>query len=323
MIKLEKIVLNIYCDEIKEQRLKIKYTDKFEHWTYIGMLIVPDEISDNLNNDINQLRCLNDKVWRCCDNLCPFHSRNNTEIHYQGVDDSIKFKIAQRWVDYWLNDRKNIYFYILGLNLSKLDIDKFGPRSQQDIHSTIYNRFFRTALTKSLKYFFLDYESIIIKDIYHDIGNTQHHKYFPWHSIYKIQSEDSKIQFLNDNIIFIDSDHRKSEGSPYHSHFIQFIDIILGCFMNCLHLSSTNENKYTLSSSSYDLVSRIIRNPKNANSRYNYYRRQMIEFFPKEDLRGMDESSLEYRYKKFNQFYHERALNIEPKITGQISVFDL
>ena len=40
------IVLNLYCDEIKEYPLKISLTNTFEKWTYLGILIVPDFISD-------------------------------------------------------------------------------------------------------------------------------------------------------------------------------------------------------------------------------------------------------------------------------------
>jgi hypothetical protein len=59
--------------------------------------------------------------------------------------------------------------------------------------------------------------------------------------------------------------------------------------MNCLHVNSKNKNKLNLAKQSYPLVSRLIRAPYNPRSRYNYYRRQAIEFFPKESLKGLDE----------------------------------
>ncbi|WKV08580.1 hypothetical protein Q2T46_13770 [Thermoanaerobacterium sp. CMT5567-10] len=318
------IILNLYCDEIKEYPLKIPFINTFEKWTYIGMLIVPEFISDKLYKDLINLRCLSQppKPWGSCSEPCPYHNLNNTEIHYQNTDDSIKYKIASNWVKYWLDDRENIYFYILGINLTKLDLDKFGPKKQKDKHSTIYNRFFRTALKRALKTYFRDYDNIIVKNIFHDKGNAEYHEYFPWHSIYKLQSEEDKIYFANNHIKFINSDHRKPDGDPVHSQFIQFIDIILGCFANSLHLNATSKNKYSLTVSAFPIISRIIKNPNNPNSRYNYYKRQMVQFFPKEDLKGMDEQSLEYRYKKLNQFYTNRELPIERKINGQLSIFD-
>jgi hypothetical protein len=49
----------------------------------------------------------------------------------------------------------------------------------------------------------------------------------------------------------------------------------------------------------------------------------MVQFFPKENLKGMDEQSLEYQYKRFNQFYTNRDLSIERKLYEQISLFDI
>jgi hypothetical protein len=319
------ITLNLYCDEIKECPLKIPFSSISESWTYIGILIVPENISQALYNDLVDLRCLSEPKmpWGRCPDTCKWHKNNNTEIHYQGIDDSTKYRIADKWVGYWLNDRKNIYFYILGINLSKLDVEKFGPKSQQDRHSTIYNRFFRTALKKAIKTYFFDYDTIVVKNIYHDKGNVEYHEYFPWHSIFKLQTEEDKLYFATDHIEFISSDHRESDGDEIHSHFVQLIDIILGCFMNCLHMNSLNKNKFALAKKSFDLVSRLIKNPNNKNSHYNYYKRQMIEFFPKENLKGLDENTLEYKYKRYNQFYSNRELLIEKKISGQLSIFEI
>lgn len=322
---MREIKVSLYCDEIKECHLKLPFTETNEKWTYIGILIVPEDISSKLYSDLTNMRCLAEppKQWNSCKVKCKWHSNNNTEIHYQGINDSTKFKIASKWVDYWLHDKKYIYFYILGINLTKLDIEKFGPTGQQDRHSTIYNRFFRTAIKKALKTYFADYDRIIINDIFHDEGNVEHHEYFPWHSIYKLHSEKDKLYFESDSIKFISSDHRKYPNDEIHSHFIQFIDIILGCFMNCLHMNSLNKNKFRLAKQSFELVSRLIRKPNNPNSRYNYYRRQMIDFFPRENLKGIDENSLIYEHKRVNQFYKSRVLAIEDNVTGQISFFNM
>lgn len=325
MIMDKSIVLNLYCDEIKEYPLKIQCFNVSEKWTYIGILFVPEFSLKKLYNDFTNLRCLSQqpKQWGSCTTHCPYHDLNDTEIHYQSVDESTKYKIASNWIDYWLNDREKIYFYILGINLTKLDWNKFGPRNQKDKHTIIYNRFFRTALKGALKTYFGAYDTIIIQNIFHDRGNAEYHKYFPWHPIYKLQSEEDKIYFVNEQIKFINSDHRESDGDPVHSQFIQFIDIILGCFANCIHLNSINKNKYSLAVKAFPLVSRIIKRPENPNSRYKYYKRQMAQFFPKENLKGMDEKSLEYKHKRFSQFYTFRELAIEREINGQLSMFDL
>ncbi len=322
--KQKSITLNLYCDEVKECPLKISQLDVYEKWSYMGMLIVPEFISDDLSKDLFNLRCLADppRVWGSCSNYCKYHEQNNSEIHYEETNNTIKFKIARNWVQYWVKDKEKIYFYILGINLSKLDLNKFGPKEQQDRHSTIYNRFFRTAIKKALKRFFAEYDIIMVDNIYHDKGNLEDHEYFSWHSIYKLKSEEDKIYFNNSQIVFLDSDHRSKNGDPVHSQFIQLIDIILGCVVNCLHYNSTNKNKYELASIAYEIAHIIIQRPNNKNSRYNYFKRQAIEFFPKEDLRGLDENSLEYKFKRVNQFYTNRKLLIEEHRIGQISFFD-
>ena len=321
---MKKVTVSLYCDEIKECLLKLPFGAN-EKWTYIGVLIVPDSISTHLYSDLVNMRCLAEppNQWKSCEVKCKWHSKNNTEIHYQGIDDSTKFKIASKWVDYWLNDRNNIYFYILGINLTKLNMQKFGPIGQQDRHSTIYNRFFRTAIKKALKTYFSQYDIIVIKDIFHDEGNVEHHDYFPWHSIFKLHSEEEKLYFSSNRIKFISSDHRMQPNNDMHAHFIQLIDIILGCFMNCLHANSKNKNKLGLAKQSFELVSRLVREPDNPNSRYNYFGRQMIDFFPREDLKRIDENSLMYKYRSLNQFYKKRMLAIEDYITGQTSIFNM
>ncbi len=174
-----------------------------------------------------------------------------------------------------------------------------------------------------MKTYFRAYDNIIIHNIFHGKGNIEYHEYFPWHPIFRIQSEEDKIYFINDRIKFIDSDHRKPDGDPVHSQFIQFIDIILGYFANSLHLNAINKNKYALAVQAFPLIWRIIKRPNNPKSRYKYYKRQMIHFFPKDNLKGMDEQSLEYRYKRFNQFYTNRELPIKRERNRQVSFFDL
>lgn len=320
---MNKVYVNLYCDEIKECVLKLPLSDTNHKWTYMGLLIVPDCKAQQIYKELVNLRCLANpkRKWGDCKEECKWHAKNNTEVHYQKLDNSIKYQIASKWVQYWLADRENIYFYILGLDLTNLDRDRFGPSSQQDRHSTIYNRFFRTAITKSLKSYFAAYDRIIVQDIYHDRGNQEHHKYFPWHAIFKINEQDEKVYIASDSIRFIDSDHRKEDGHDIHSHFIQFIDIILGCVMNCLHLNSTALNKLALAKESFKLVEKLINNPGNINSPDKYVGRQKIEFFPKRHLRGLDENSLEYQVLKLDQFYTQRPLMIESEITGQGSLF--
>ena len=50
------IVLNLYCDEIKEYPLKISLTTTFEKWTYLGIYCT--DLFRIVFKDLLNLRCL-------------------------------------------------------------------------------------------------------------------------------------------------------------------------------------------------------------------------------------------------------------------------
>ncbi len=74
------------------------------------------------------------------------------------------------WIKDFLIERNNlgnkglVYFNILGLNLTNMDLECFGENRSRDL--TIYNRFFRTALKGGAKYFFAEYDEIVVRNIY-------------------------------------------------------------------------------------------------------------------------------------------------------------
>ena len=199
--------------------------------------------------------------------------------------------------------------------MQKLDKSYFGNRPIQNI----YNRFFRTAILKSVKLYFHKYTSIVIEQIFHDSSRgLETDTHFPWHSIFYIDSRDDKVSFGYGEIEFIDSDHKKS-GNPY-SHFIQFIDLLLGCVHNCLDYTSRNPDKEALAVKSLDLIGRLVEKPNNKNSAYKYFGRQKIEFFPQHDIAKLDKNTLEHQYKRMASFYHKRILKIRNK--NQMSLIE-
>lgn len=305
--KKQSVSLKLFCDE-----------SGTDDWLYLGILIVSKIIEQELLQDLLNSRCGNpdgDKIWTECTSLCKYHQKNDTEVHFIEIGKSKdKYFVAQRWINYLLNDRENIYFYILGIDLTKLDKSKFGIKRQQN---NIYNRFFRTAILKSVKSYFYNYNKIIIENIYHDNSiSLQTHSYFSWHSIFYISDTDEKVCFRTNEIDFIDSDHRKSLN--VYSNFIQFIDLILGCARNCIEYTSKNIDKEKLSIQCLPIISRLIEKPNNINSKYNYVGRQKIEFFPKYNLENLDENTLEYKHKRMDAFFTKKNLRIEDRKQGSL-----
>lgn len=301
------INVNLYCDEIKETKIADK-ADGNQHWAYIGLLVVPAKLENKLISKLCDLRCGNPENtigWDSCDTKCKFHKKNDKEIHYRKSQSADRYYIAKRWIENVNRDGINTFFYILGLNLDNLDYKCFGNNCPTKRFEIIYNRFFRTALLKSVKSFFYGYDNIIIDNIFHDIADISHHDYFPWHSIYRLEKDDSKISFNTKNIEFIDSDHNKSGDE--RSHLIQYIDIIMGAIFNALHWESKNEKKENLALAIYPLLKRMMENPKNKNSSYNNYYRKIIDFFPSKKLYEDEEFPLD------GTFYKKRELRIDRK----------
>ena len=287
-IPVKEIHLDLYVDESKNR--KYKCGDKNEIIDYIMIMAIPKDKKDELYSELNNSRCLNEKVKRYgyCENECKYHAENNCEIHYKRIEtENIKYKIANKWIDILFDNnfykKERIYFNILGIIESNLDTSKFGDEKQ---FGNIYTRFFRTALLRTLR-IFNQYDRIIVDHIYHDCTTEmENHKYFKTSAIKKVNLEEvskeyRKIIFNTDEIEFLDSDHRKSQN--YESQFIQFADLILGLTCNVIHNEASNSAKVKLTEKIYPLISRIVgkKTYMNKNSGFNYFNKQIISFFPK------------------------------------------
>jgi len=288
----------------------------------MGILIVKCEKEEKLIQKLLNKRCGNNKnnSWHLSDdpcsyykshnNKCSYHKKNNKEIHYKKLDSKDQYFVAKKWLNFLLEeDRKLTSFYILGINLTNLNYKFFGDTYGDERYNTIYNRFFRSSVQKSVKSYFSNYDKIIINEIIHDDASIKNNKYFPWHSIRYLNNEDKKITFNNKDIIFKDSDHRKS--NDIRSNLLQYIDLILGLIYNCLHYSSSQDEKEELSMKMYDLVEGLLYRPSNKNSHYKYINRFSIDFFPKYKLKNPN--TLEGQQKRKNSYFKKREIRIKRK----------
>lgn len=304
---VQSISLNMYCDEIKPITIKDPI-DGNQIWAYIGILVVPVNIEQYLIHHLCNLRCGNEtnkQGWGKCKVKCCYHAKNGKEIHYKDSKSADVFHIAKKWINFALHDGNYTFFYILGLNLTNLDYTCFGSHCPSKRFAIIYNRFFRTAMLKSVKSSFNSYDSIIIENIFHDNSEIENHDYFPWHSIYRLEKDDPKISFKTEKIEFIDSDHHIS-GS-YRSHLIQYIDILMGAIFNALHWESKDEKKENLALTIHPLLKRMMRNPNNKNSSFTHYNRKVIDFFPSRRLNEFSDFPMN------GTFYKNREIRIDRK----------
>ena len=120
----ESIRLKLYCGE----------SAAFDQWLCLAILFVPEHFESDLTTDLLNLRCGNEENtegWLKCQRKCEYHDRKNPQIHFKEIKISKsghKLPIAKKWVEYFVNEVDKIYFYVLGIDLFKLDKSYFGEK---------------------------------------------------------------------------------------------------------------------------------------------------------------------------------------------------
>jgi hypothetical protein len=287
------IEIEIYADEIKP----FTTTETSERWAYIGILVIPYEKKDELLASLLSKRRENG-----CD----------SEIKSNDLDHGPKHKLADAWLDILLSDQqeRRIFFNILGINLSNLNYSAFGGSD----FPTIYNRFFRTCVLGALASFFPTY-NIVVRNVYHDAGDIQQHKLFPWHTISQLADRSDEVIFSCSEIQFIESDHREPNGCP-ESHLIQFIDLISGLLSQCLDCTSRKASRIKVSGRLHQLLHRMMHAPNNRNSSYGHCRKYTISFFPSRKL--SDTQMFNSIARASSGFYQERRIVQQDRESGQL-----
>lgn len=294
--------VNIYADEVYGK--PSPYSKNI--WRYIGIIV--EDLENPLLDDI-----IHERFKGNFDENSPYYDKNNKVVHWSSMRTADMNNICKRWFDYILDpdkSRKKFYSYILGLNDSYLVKEEFDT---SDAFNSKYNRFFRTAVLYALKVFFNNRE-VIVENIYHEVGQQAHSRYFPWHVIYKLTQRDENISFNCSEITFLPKDHKKDQ----RSNIIQLCDAILGVSTSIIHgIEKSRASKYReeLADLYCNMFKRIIEKPKNKNSRFEYYNRIMISFFPWEKTAPDDVKRLG------NQFYTKRKLYYIERKSGQMDLF--
>jgi len=212
------IHVNIYADEVVNK--KCPYTN--HSWNYIGLIV--ENIEKDLLKDIIHERFLGN-----FNEDSRYYELNNKIVHWCQIRIADTKNICKRWFEYILDPMKSsdsYYSYILGFNDSLLVRDNFGS---EDEFNNKYNGFFRSAILYALKCFY-GRNKVVVENIFHEVGQQQHHSYFPWHSIYILASVQNII-FKCDEITFLSKDHKENE----RANLIQLCDTILGVSTSILH----------------------------------------------------------------------------------------
>lgn len=300
------IKLYLYADEIKRSQNRIG-----ESWMYLGLLIVNEDNKKQLFDYLMQARK---------------EANYYGELHFGEIrkssNKSEKTLLGKKWSEIVLSENKEriVNFHVLGLNLSNLQYQSFGEEKKERARN-IYNRFFRSITKGCLKYYFPGYKRIFVNTLFHDRNELENDELFDWHTIWRIEMEEENISFDDRNICFVDSDHQKEKNFPTESHFIQLTDLILGATSQCLDCGNNRVGCIEIGKLFLPLVERLndqnrVNNP---NSRYSYYRKCCLSFFPKGSL------TLEQLANNFTKlrsgFYRNRLIILKEKLNCQRKLF--
>lgn len=320
--------IEIYSDEIV---VTDSYNKKF-----IGIccLFIPTDKKKYLINILLNKRCLfsKNKQWILEHSNCVFskdcklnwHKGNSCEIHHKNIKKSrasySQIEIAKKWLKYLIEKNKQnknqIYFNILYIDLDTLNIEYFG---KEKTHENIYNKFFRTAIRYGVKSFFGNFHKVLIKKVCHDKGSMEFHNYFPNLNLSKVDDLAKNIIVEDKNIHFLDSNHNiylKNEELYQESQLIQYTDLLLGSISQNIFYSSDDTLKKEIAMIIRPLVDELLKNTYNKNSSLNYYGKQHIGFFPRNKVENVKQliatldgdTTESFR----RQFYSDRTIEMPP-----------
>ncbi|WP_324718108.1 hypothetical protein U7230_07560 [Carboxydochorda subterranea] len=297
------VAVRLYADEVKPTTGPAGDCP----WLYIGMLAIPEELHGHALGALEEARR---KVGY------------ERELHFTHLTQYPKIQLAKAWVQLVLGDaRKCFHFHLLGIDLSKLRKEAFGD-SRRERERRIYNRFFRSTTAYVLKGFFLSdprVHGVRVTGVFHDRSEMEHDDLFDWHLMWRLGQDEPGIVFESERIHFIDSDHTKEQVFPSESHFIQLVDILLGATRECLDYTSEKPGPIEVATAFAPLLERLT-DPKrafNPNSRYRYYHRCSVSFFPSKELALSELNTLE---RARSRIYIERPLRMIHGRSGQQSL---
>lgn len=269
-------------------------------WLYHGFLFVPVDFEVRILEALAKER--KKSTWQ-------------KEIHFSDLNNTRTMNdLSVRWINlFCFCLYKYTYFYLLGVNYNNLAKDLWDNRKTRDYK--IYNRFFQIGLYGAIKWFFLNkkagFQRVVVENIFSDAkSRTPQDKFHskPISEIkFKTEIKDEPIVFNCSEVIEVDSNHEKSTYTDA-SHFIQYVDLIIGGLSQVLDSTSDHEGKCKIAEI---LVKNRLpeelmgHNLSNFNS--NYYKRYAVSFFPwkklpKNKIVGENVST------QVNQFYYERTL---------------
>lgn len=264
-----------------------------KQWLYHGFFVVPANAVSEVRETLHNLR------------------KTGKEIRFSKLNasasTSTRTATALEWARYYKDTLYLIaHYYILGVDLNKIDIDKFGgpSDSRSEKERRLYNRFFEIGLYGGMRFFYPEDQHIVVEGIFADKRLLQENDPFRHLPIYKINRRESNIEVLSQDIILVSSDPEEEQEHSEMVDFIDFADVILGAHSHNLDASSQSKTGCDeVADVIMEITEKLTQRPFNKNS--HYWKRYAMSFFPKIRIA---ESALWPNSPSINLFYHNRKI---------------
>jgi len=240
--------------------------------------------------------------------------RKDKRIHFSkltsGSNGSHRTKTAVKWVELF-KDEIYVYtwFYLFGINTSRVDYEFFGSHSDGGRRDyRIYNRFFEIGLFSACRYFFdAARQKVEISRIISERRDLKKDDPFLSYAPYKVNRKGSNVTIKSKCIIPVAGDLSREHDYPEYVDAINFVDVLMGAFCQCLDYTSQKNGCMEVASKIYPLCNKLSEKPYNKNSRY--YKRCAMSFFPKK-LHSKSEIMSCGIIPPHDQFYVRRQLRL-------------
>jgi len=288
-------------------KLLVFHDERFipKKWLYHGFVFCEPERFPMLKHELLQARA---------DAGCS----QNKRIHFSSLSSygasSSRTRTAIRWARLFKEKLyENIWFYLFGVNIGKIDYQFFGPLTNgQHRDYRIYNRFFEIGLFSACRYLFdTAKEEVEILKIFSEERSLQENDPFLGYAPYRINRRASNIAAKCKKIIFVAGDPLRENDNPECVEIVNFVDTIIGAFSEVIDRTGNQHGCLEVAQELFPVCQKLSENPYNINSRY--YKRYAMSFFPRSEQRYSQ--LIQYGIKPPNkQFYPSRALRLyQPK----------
>lgn len=266
-------------------------------WLYHGFILCEVKKCSTLINDL---------IDKKTEAGCPVGDR----IHFVELTSrsagSSSTKTAVKWAKLFRDVcYRNMWFYLLGVDLSNINYDAFGLKSNgRDRHYRIYNKFFEIGLFTACRWFFdpttVDIE---IEGIFSEERSLERRNPFAFYAPYRINQRESNIKIKTKHITKISSTPSKEKRYPDYVHNLNLVDVLVGSFSEVFDYSSTQDGCVEVAEQLYIVCDRLSANPFNSRSRY--YKRYAMSFFPRRRLNSSE--IIQSKTSQLgNHFYNKR-----------------